>query len=492
VSTTSVKEVPAVEAAEALRAQLGGHKGDLTVADAAAKGGLSLRAAEQGLFALMETYPSNLRATDTGELLFSFPKGLDVPRQSQSRWRKLWKKVSGAARAAGRFILRAWISVVMIGYALLFLAIMIGLLVASLSGNRDGDGDGIVSGGGEILYVLFRVITEALFWTFHPGLTWDTGYRHRPARSKIGKKKKKDIAFYEKVNRFVFGPPPPTEDPRERERQLLAFVRSHKGRIGLTDVLRLTGLPREAAEPVLARLMLDYEGEVNVSDDGGITYEFPKLRVSAGATKSGAVDFELDDRVPLPALTGNTGGANFLVGALNLFNVVAAAAALALGITVADVFNLISQIPPQPDGIAWVLGAVPLFFSLAIFAMPLWRAFRRPAQKKKVAQENGRRALTERVLAMLRFKSGEDASFSEEDLKEAFRDGAGDAPSEKELQRHVVELGGDLDVEESGRALYRFRDLEAEVAALQAERAAADDAEMGAGQVVYAAEEVPR
>jgi hypothetical protein len=39
-----------------------------------------------------------------------------------------------------------------------------------------------------------------------------------------------------------------------------------------------------------------------------------------------------------------------------------------------------------------------------------------------------------------------------------------------------------------GRGLYRFRDLEAEVKALQADRAAASVAEEAVGEVVYRAE----
>ena len=65
------------------------------------------------------------------------------------------------------------------------------------------------------------------------------------------------------------------------ERRILAEIRAQKGRIGLADVMRVTGLPREEADPLMARLMLDYEGDVEVSEEGGIIYRFEALRKTA-------------------------------------------------------------------------------------------------------------------------------------------------------------------------------------------------------------------
>ena len=55
----------------------------------------------------------------------------------------------------------------------------------------------------------------------------------------------------------------------------------------------------------------------------------------------------------------------------------------------------------------------------------------------------------------------------------------------------MPELGGDVDTEAmaEGRGLYVFRDLEAEVAALRAQRAAASSDETDAGRVVFRAED---
>jgi hypothetical protein len=477
-------------AADALKDKLGGHKGDLTVADAAARSGLALRDAERALFRLLEIYPGNLKTTSEGELLFSFPRGLDKPREAQSFFGKLWSKSKRFFQLGARFLVRAWISVVMIGYAALFVAILIGLVVASAS--RDSDSKGI-GGLGELLYVLFRVILEALFWTFHPA--WHYYPDARPARRTWGKKKQKKegVPFYEKVNRFVFGPEPPPEDPRATEQRVVQEIRRLRGRIGLSDVMRLTGMSREAAEPFLARLMLDYDGEVDVSDDGGITYRFEAVRKTAqDEVKLPPKTPALLEQLKMPPLTGNSGGSNFLIAALNGFNLVASLIALSLGVTIADVFNLINGLPLTADGLALVLGLIPAAFSAWLFALPIWRAIRRPAKRKELNRESGRRSVMRKVLDKLAVDDDPETPFSEGELKAAWKAAAGEAPSDKQLSRAVVELGGDLDIDDSsGRAQYRFRDLEAEVAALEAERASAQASEARVGEVVFTAEEVP-
>lgn len=477
-------------AAEALKAALKGHRGDVTVADAAARSGLALRDAEKGLYALLERYPGNLKATSEGELLFSFPNGLDKPRKELTRWHQFTQKTARVLKAGGRFVVRAWISVVMIGYALAFLAIVIGLIVASLSGNRDDRGGRGIEGGFHLGYVLFRVVAEALFWTFHPAWAFSPAMHPERVDPRRQKKKGDGVPFYQKVNRFVFGPEAPPEDPREREQRMLVEIRRKSGRIGVSDVMRVLGIPKEEAEPFLARLMLDYDGEVHVSEDGGITYSFPAVRRTAGESHAAARIAAILEEVRVPPLTGNPAGSNFLIALLNGFNLVMALFAMAVGLTVADVFRLFEGFMLQPDGVAWVLGVIPAVFSTAIFALPIWRAIRRPAEMRKVAFENGRRSLMRRVLDRLQTSGGQEAPLSEEELRKTWREAAGREPDEKELVRTVVEMGGDVDVTESGRAQYRFRDLEAEVAALEQERAAAGLHEQSVGDVVYSAEEV--
>ncbi len=50
---------------------------------------------------------------------------------------------------------------------------------------------------------------------------------HRPAGGSAQPK----MPFYERVNRFVFGPPKPERNPQEEEKQVVAELRRQKGRV---------------------------------------------------------------------------------------------------------------------------------------------------------------------------------------------------------------------------------------------------------------------
>jgi len=261
----------------------------LTIADASAASGLALRDADRGLHWLVSEYRGHLRVTDSGELLFLFPHGFAKPWERRDAFEKAVGAVGRAALGIGRFIVRAWVMVVLLAYVAIFLAVVIGLTFANQNDRRRSSG----FPGGALIYGLLRVLADAAFWMFHPfspfayGYGYGGGYGYAGARmgGPRSRAPKDETPFYEKVNRFFFGPTPPKEDPRAMEQAILAELRAEKGRIGLADVMRVTGMPREQADPLMARLMLDYDGDVEVSNDGGIYYHFEAMRKTAEVTR---------------------------------------------------------------------------------------------------------------------------------------------------------------------------------------------------------------
>jgi hypothetical protein len=495
-------------------------RAQLTVADAAARSGLSLDDAGRGLHQLSTQFRGTLSATDQGELLFRFPYGLSLPLTKKPWFIRAVDRIKGVVVGVGKFVVRAWVSIVLIGYAAVFVALALALM---FGGKGDSD-----RGGGNALGVVLRIVFEALYWTFHPFSpiarrnVWDGSvyderriHRGRGQRSRQVRRfgqmvtiqeddddvVEEEVPFYEKVNRFVFGPEAEPPMPIEvQKKRLVAQIRAKQGRIGLLDVMRVTGLPREEADPLIARLLLDFDGEVDVDDNGAITYRFEKLRKTAGDTAAKAPPPAWDHHKVAPKVTGNTLGANFLVGAVNAFNVVMATVAISLNMTVERLIHLFqnmnSLIPVEPlpyGGIPVVLGVIPLIFSLVLFALPGLRALRKGAKEKAVAEENARAQVLKTVFQTMTDAAakGEAVTGVREDrLKQAWQQATGKAPDDKELIEAVVALGGDVDMDAmaSGTGLYRFRDLEAEVKALQAERTVASAAEEAVGEVVYRAE----
>jgi hypothetical protein len=220
----------------------------------------------------------------------------------------------------GRFVVRAWIAVVLIGYALLFVG-------ADASGSpwrarATRRASAAAASASRLGTCSSGSIAEALFWTFHPFSPVSVGYyeERRPDRASppCAKKKGDERALLREGQPLLLRPDRSRPvDPRAMERTILAEIRAQKGRIGLADVMRVTGLPRDEADPLMSRLMLDYEGSVEVSEEGGIVYRFEAMRKygrgrrpsprSRARGRSGRV------MKAMSPLTGNGAGSNFLI-----------------------------------------------------------------------------------------------------------------------------------------------------------------------------------
>lgn len=469
----------------------------ITVADAEVASGLPRRDVEAGLTWLTSEYRGHLRVTERGDLLYLFPHGFTKPWETRDTLRRAASAVARALVGAGRFVLRAWIFVVLVGYVAIFLALVLGLTFARASGGSSDRDDG-PSVGGAAIGAVFRVLGDALFWTFHPfsplyvepAVFGAPGHAARDRHRRRGRgAEARDVPFYEKVNRFVFGPTERPEDPNAVRARVLNEIRAKRGRIGLTDVMRVTGLPREEADPLMARLMLDHEGEVEVGEQGGIFYRFEALRRTADATPRAAPVPAAWERLrrALP-LTGNGAGADVLIAMLNLFNLCMGAWVLAHGLTLHNLLLLLTTkerpvILPD-DGVPVALGVVPVVFSLLVFLMPAVRAVWRRRHVKRVAEENARLLVLKEILARVPSKE----PVPDQALRAAWRVATGAEPSSKELTRRVVELGGDVEPGPNGEVRYRFPELEAEAEAVEEERARAADDEARVGRVIFASD----
>ena len=475
-------------------------KTPMTVADAAARSGLALRDAEAGLTWLSSEYRGQLRVTADGDLVHLFPTGFTKPWEGRDARKKLAGAIGHGVMGALRFIVRAWVTIVLVGYAAIFLALILGLAFAQQNNDSRGRRDGGLPGGA-LAYAFLRVLGDALFWTFHPwspfsvygGYGYGYGYDGYGARPREVRRRPDEpkVPLYERVNRFFFGPAVPPEDPRESERLVLAAIRAGKGRIGLADVMRVTGLPREEADPMMARLMLDYEGDVDVSEEGGIVYRFEKIRRTATDVASGPATSEPPPAwtrtKPLPPLTGNSAGANLAIAALNGFNLLMGWWAIANDMTIERFRHLFDRIPYQvmDTGTPIALGLIPLVFSALIFLLPLGRALARPSKVRAATEEKGRLAVLREVIERVRKKE----PVTDAAVTQAWQTATGEAPPRKRVDQELVKLGGDVAIDEGGATRWRFADLETEAAAVEAEREAASDAEARLGKVVFATDE---
>lgn len=473
-----------------LKKALKNNSKPITVADAATKSGLSFLNTKEALNFLVFDYRGNLSVTSDGELLYDFPYGFSKPWQQKEKFDELLGKAKKFGLGLLKFLVRSWITIVMVGYVVIFVLILIAL---TFSKNSDRD-RGNSFAGSLMFHTLFRLVMDSLFWTFHPFSPlriardpyYDNYYRshHMP--------RKKQIPFYEKVNGFFFGPEEKKDSKEEITKLALQEIRAQKGRIGMLDLMRVTGLNKEEADSFIARLMVDYDGDVTVSENGGIIYEFPELRRTALREHVSSPPPIWHKRVLLLPFTGNDSSSNMLIAGLNGFNLVMSYVAIKNSWTLEKIQYLVTMasqnippefMPPAPQGTPLLLGWIPFIFSTLLFLIPATRALFRNSKRKQVAAKNGKRGLIKTILSKLGF-----GGIKEETLKKGWVELSNLKPDNKEFTREVIKLGGELEINENDMAVYRFRAIENELESLAKSRSHASDEEAMVGEIIFSSE----
>ena len=432
---------------EALR----GRGGKLTRADAVAASGLPEDDAGRALTALLKQYRSHLSATASGELLYQFDPAFS--RRDAVPFRARAAAAAALLWRGFRFLFKIAIVATLVGYFALFMAMMVAMIFARSSSDRDDD-----RGGGFDIGPLFW------FWGWNAGP--DPYGRPRAAFAKPR------VPFYKRVFAFVFGPPAAPVDPLQDEKRIVAYIRAQRGRIAPVDLVRLMGWSFPHAEQEATRLMVNYGGEPEVTDDGVVVYVFKALRLTAGAgadrTPGGWASERLE---PTPPLTGNETETNVLIAGFNAFNLLAP-------FWIVPAFEARMRVSLASWHVALV--EFPLAFSAVFFAVPFARWVKGRLDARVRATRNDRRRLLGRIFASADLGL---AGRTREDLAPTPALGA-------MLDRELVSLGGDVASEPDarGRVLYTFPRIAQENAALARLRAAAPAAEREAGEIVFSSE----
>lgn len=458
-------------------------KTPITVADASLKSGLSLHETKSILNFLLAEYRGHLKATSDGELLYSFPTGFSKPWAQKEYFFEVWSKIKKLGIGVLKFLTRAWITIVMVGYVVIFALI---LLAITFSKSSDRD-DNSSHSSGLMFHALLRLVLDSLFWTFHPFSPFYIGHDHYHNQYRA-----KKAPFYERVNRFFFGPEVKVMDEQELSKLALQEIRAQKGRIGLLDLMKVTGLPKEKADPFMAKLMLDYDGDVKVSLSGGIIYEFPSMRKTALNELTLSPTPIWEKKEVMPPFTGNDTSSNLLIAGLNGFNLLMSIIAINNGWSIAKLKYILhmasTKIPPElytaPMDTPIILGWLPFFFSLGLFLIPSVRLLNRGKKQQEINIKNGSRGLIKTILTKF-----SKAGIKEEALAKGWEEIAAIKPKDKELTQEIVKLGGECYINDQNEAVYKFNDIEEEITALKQSRSQAKDQEANIGQVIFSSNE---
>jgi hypothetical protein len=432
-TTIEPKHLAAREADTALVKAIRGRRGELTKADAVAASGLPTHVVDESLERLLKQYKSHLAVTEEGELLYSFEPSF-TPRGAPTlgdRLRAAWQWLARGAISAFRVVIAA----ALIIYFVLFVILMIVALTSGGDRRRRRGFD----------------LPLWLFW-WSPGTF--RGLPHDRYGRAVVKGPKKP--FIQSVYDFVFGPARPPHDPLADEREILAFLRENGGRLTATDLVTLHGWSYRRAEEEATRLLVDYDGEPEVTEEGVLVYAFPKLlRTASDGEAEGGWRPAWQKLEPRPRLTGNKSSTNWLVGLFAAFNVFGS-------IVLPDV----ARAEWGLAGTGWEIALrwVPMVLFGLFLVLPGLRAVSRWVGDRGRAKRNRRRELVREILA----------------------ERGGPFPITDEKRALALPFEGEMDVNDRGEPFIVFHRVKEEREALKKHLAGVDlSSERRVGPVLF-------
>ncbi len=397
------------------------RQGEATTADLVALTGLPKAQVEAELPAVADEFGARLKVTESGEILWSFPDGM------RSRYTGLlpslkrgWKAFKKGLVAAASLLFKLWIVVMLVGYFVLFVALILLALLLSVAASMAGKDDrdrGSGSGLGGLFLARGLIDTFVRIWFYSELFKGPEQRAYERDRRQSRKANKRPL--YKAIFSFVLGDGDPNADWDTIEKKaVVAFLQSNKGIITIHEFMAITGLSPSEAEVRINRYLFEFEGEPEVSDAGTIYYSFPSL-----LRRKDKVDRTYGGTTPmkkLAAFSANPAKANRTFAFFNGFNLLLSgyfgAMALAFHPLLERLYQppydvkliitrgldgfylIIHQVLGKLMGVAdpaallgWGLGAVPFVFSVLFFLVPILRKLRLDASNEAVKTENLRR-----------------------------------------------------------------------------------------------------
>jgi hypothetical protein len=469
-----------------------------TVADIVARTALPLQTVRELVPLAADEYSARLEVTESGEILYSFPRGFVSKRRGfKARFGRFMEKFGKGLAIAARGLFKVWIMTMLVGYFVLFMVIALGALMLSVaasssnsSNNRSSRGRGGMGGmffASSIFDMIIRI------W-FYSELTKSLD----PRRSGAPNKRPKGKPLYKAIFSFVFGDGDPNADWDSREKQgVIAYLQANAGVISLPEFMTLTGKDRSEAEERLASYCVEFGGMPEATEDGTVVYRFDELLLRVDKQDRSFSAFS----APLKRLKSFSSnpksmnrwfalinavnlffGGYFFVNALNTGNILTQEHFDAASYLYGVAYVLLSQVAANPLALISIgLGIIPLVFSLLFWLIPALRHGGMKKSNETIKLENLRKDGYGRIW-------NNPLSVKSSDIDPA----AGELRPKNMAaarERVIKEIGAyavpDVEIGAAGETIYSFKELEREKTALQKYRASLKPGSSDLGKIVF-------
>jgi hypothetical protein len=469
-----------------------------TVADIVARTALPLQTVRELVPLAADEYSARLEVTESGEILYSFPRGFVSKRRGfKARFGRFMEQFGRGLKIAAQALFKVWIMAMLVGYFVLFMAIALGALMlsvaASSSSSSNNRSRGRNGGMGGMFFVssVFDMIIR--IW-FYSELTKSLD----PRRGRVQNRRPRGRPLYKAIFSFVFGDGDPNADWDSREKQaVIAYLQANSGVISLPEFMILTGKERVEAEERIASYCVEFGGMPEATEDGTVVYRFDELLLRADKRDRSFAGFSAPLK-RLRSFSSNTKGMNGWFAVINTVNLLFGgyffANALSTGHILTPehfkaasylygfVYAILAGIVADPlPFISAGLGVIPIVFSLLFWIIPALRYAGMKKTNEAIKLENLRKDGYGRIW-------NNPLSLRISDIDPA----AGECrPKNMAAARERVaqEMGAyavpDVEIGAAGETIYSFRELAREKTALQNYRSSIKPGSSDVGKTVF-------
>jgi len=464
------------------------RKKGATVADICANTALPLATVKELLPKAADEYSGHLRVTQSGEILYYFPKGF------KSRYRgfgafikKVFSKTASFTKKALALLFKIWIMVMLIGYFVFFILLTLAVFFLSIAARNNNDDRGGGFGGLRIFDFLIRL------WFIGELNRPLDDYNYRP------KKKKDKRPLHKGVFSFIFGDEDPNKNWNEQQsRAVIYYLQSNAGCISLAEYMSFTGENSLDAEKSLLSFCSKYGGSPEVTEEGTIVYRFDDLLLKSQNENLYAPSKLSPPIQRLKVFSENSKkmnvwliiinsvnllfGSYFLYQSFNAGQLITELQYQAASYFYAIVHSLLNLIMTTPHiFIGIVLGLIPFLFSMFFWLIPSIRFFLEKKENENIKLTNFKRFSFHKIWNKPSGIKTESFKINTEECCPKDLDEAGD----RVIKEMGVVFNPEIEVNEEGIAVYSFNEIKKEKEALEKYRSNINLVQKQIGEIIF-------